>query len=243
MTTKPSSSETFTPQHLVEILKQEVSEESCSRCIEQLDVYISAQFAGEACSTIFMETAMHLDSCTSCSTAYELLYEVTEAENSNRLPTPTTLPSPNLAFLQEKVSLVDQLKQALQVTKESITIQLDQLLLSLLVQEQAGQLAAVRSGGNGRYTNKLFQLSSKQLPGETVPLTIAAFKDNEQAGVCLVEVNIEPPGKSWPELSNYKVDLALRSQTETAVTDEWGTALFPTVPLQYLGTMRLQVSF
>ena len=72
---------------------------------------------------------------------------------------------------------------------------------------------------------------------------VALFTDNEQDGICLVEVNVEPPGKSWPELSNYKVDLALRTQTESAVTDEWGTAVFPTVPLQYLGTMRLQVSF
>lgn len=233
----------FTPADLVDVLRRETSEEACSDCIGQLEPYIAAQIAGSLDQPSFKETAMHLDSCTSCSTAYDLLYEAIEAEANATLPAPVRTPAPNLDFLREKPSLAEQLQTAVRVTAEKLTVQLDQLLLSLLVQEQEGQLATVRSGGNGRYSNKLFELSSSQLPGETVPLKIAAFKDNEQNGVALVEVNVEPPGKVWPELGEYEVNLTTRSQAETAVTDEWGTAVFPAVAIQYLGTMRLQVIF
>lgn len=241
MASSPSSP--FTPAHLVDVLRRKQTEEACSACIDRLETYITAQIGGSFEPTQHKETAMHLDSCISCSTAYELLYDVIEAEQNGTLPIPAAIPTPNLDFLGEKVSLTDKLRDAVRVTAEKLTVQLDQLLLSLLVQEQAGQPAMVRSGGDGRYTNKLFELSSSQLPGEMVPLKIAAFKDNEQAGVALVEVNVEPPGKTWPDLANYEVNLSTRSQEETAVTNEWGTAVFPAVNIQYLGTLRLQVIF
>lgn len=186
---------------------------------------------------------MHLDSCTSCSSAYELLYDAVEAERNGTLPAPGAVPAPALDFLKEKISLPEKLRDAVRFSTKKLTVQLDQLLLSLLVQEQAARPALVRSVGSGRYTNKLFELSSSQLPGETVPLKVAAFKDNEVEGVALVEINVEPPGKAWPDLANYEVNLTTHSQQESAMTNEWGTAVFPSVNIQYLGTLKLQVIF
>lgn len=244
MTTEQSNRRPFGPKQLVDILRQTPGDEACDSCLAQLDAYLSAQLASDDYDSIYKETAMHLDSCVSCSTAYDLLYDVRLAEQENRLPAPTAVPDPNLDFLrQDAPSLLEKFATALNVTTERLTLQFDQLLLSLSIQAEAGQVALVRSSGNGRYTHKLFQLSSDQLPGDTVPLTISAYRDNQQDGVCLVEVNVEPPGKAWPELADIEVNLSTRVQNEKSVTDEWGTAVFPTVQTSQLGSLRLMVNF
>lgn len=232
------------PAHLIKILQSGHSEAACRQCLTGLEPYILAQINQSSQDEEFPTIQDHLDSCVECVAAYELLYEAVLAEVAGTLPSPTDIPVPDLSFLKVKTdSLLEKLGSALTATKNSLVLQLDQALYAMLVNAQQTQVGFARSGGNGRYTNKLFQLNSEHLPGDTIPLTVAAFKDNDQDGICLVEVNVEPPGRSWPDLANLAVTLLTKAQKETAVTDEWGTAVFPQVNINYLGSMRLIVSF
>lgn len=222
------------------ILRQQPTETDCRVCQSQLHDYVAAQQAQEDVQTRFAWTRQHLDSCVECAEAYGQLYEMVLAEAQNQLPQPEHIPAPELSFLTAVPNLHETLSQAIQQTRQHFTLQLNQLLTGLLA--PAPQTALTRSTGEGRYSQKLLELTPEQLPEATLPLTLTAFADEDQPGHCLVEVTIEPPGLSWPDLAGREAKLTTGESSQTAVTDEWGTAVFPNILILDLDSLRLDVS-
>ena len=227
-------------QAFLAMLRQQPSEADCRVCQNQLHDYVVAQQAQEDVQAQFTWTRQHLDSCVECAEAYSQLYEMVLAEAQDQLPQPEHIPAPELSFLTAVPHLPTALSQAIQQTRQRFTLQLNELLTGLLA--PAPQTDLTRSTGEGRYGQKLLDLTPEQLPEADLPLTLTAFTDKEQPGRCLVEVTVEPPGLSWPDLAGREVVLTAGEQTQTAQTDEWGTAVFPNILILDLDTLRLNVS-
>jgi hypothetical protein len=92
-----------------------------------------------------------------------------------------------------------------------------------------------------RYGQPILELVPENVPDLAPPVTIMAYGDRQQPDRCLVEVTVEPPGQSWPELSGKQVVLTVADGEQTAVTDDWGVAAFAGVPVAELDTMRLDI--
>lgn len=227
-------------QAFLAMLRQQPSDASCRLCLSQLPEYVDAQLAGEVDHAGYAWLRQHLDSCVACAEAYGLLYEMVLAEAQNRLPQPEQLPTPDLSFLTAVPQLPTALSQAIEQTRQRFTLQLNELLASLLAPPATAALT--RSAPEGRYGQKLLALTPAQLPEATLPVTLTAFADQAQPGRCLVEVTIEPPGLSWPDLAGRTVTLTAGSETATAQTDEWGTAVFPHILIIDLDSLRLEVA-
>lgn len=227
-------------QAFLAMLRQQPNEADCRVCLSQLHDYVVAQQAQEDVQTRFAWTRQHLDSCVACAEVYGQLYEMVLAEAQNQLPQPEHIPAPDLSFLTAVPHLPTALNQAIQQTRQRFSLQLNELLASLLA--PLPQAALTRSTDGGRYGQKLLELTPEQLPEAALPLTLTAYGDQDQPGRCLVEVTVEPPGLSWPDLAGREVQLTTGEQTLTAQTDEWGTAVFPDILILDLDTLRLDVS-
>ncbi len=227
-------------QAFLTMLGQQPNDADCRLCLSQLHDYVVAQQAKEDYRTQFAWTAQHLDSCVACAEAYDLLFEMVLAEAQDELAQPEQIPPPDLSFLTAVPDLPTVLSQAIQQTRQQLTLQLNTLLTTLLA--PASQAALTRSTGEGRYGQKLLELAPDQVPEAALPLTLTAYADREQPKRCLVEVTVELPDVSWPDLAGRNVTLIAGEQVWTAQTDEWGTAVFLDVLILDLDTLRLEVT-
>ncbi|MCB8983768.1 MAG: hypothetical protein H6659_08095 [Ardenticatenaceae bacterium] len=228
---------------LLQALRQKPTEADCQLCLSQLHDYVVAQLAGQDYRQQFAWTAVHLDTCTACAEAYALIYEAALAEAQNRLPQPAHLPDPDLSFLQS-ASWLAALQAALELHAARLTLQLNETLNALLAPQPT--LAATRTLDDGRYTPRLLELTFDQAAAANVPFTLAAYADRQQPDRCLVEITVQPPGQSWPDLSGRAVTLHAAAQraaahTVTAATDDWGTAVFPDIPRSALTALRIEI--
>ncbi|MBE2197514.1 MAG: hypothetical protein IAE79_02815 [Anaerolinea sp.] len=216
-------------------------EADCALCLNQLDDYVAAQLHGAAYQTQFAWTAQHLDSCAACAEAYALVYEVALAEANGRLPHPAHIPAPDLAFLQSPTTdWLVALRAAFTSGPTRLALQLNEALIHLLAPAPA--LALTRAGTDGRYTPKLLEITPDQAQTAGLPFTLAAYADQQQPDHCLVEITVQPPGQSWPDLGGYLVTLTAGGNTVTGETDDWGTAVFPDIPLVELTSLRLDIT-
>ena len=227
-------------QAFLAMLRQQPNDADCRLCLSQLPDYVAAQQAQEDYQTQFAWTQQHLDSCVACAEAYAQLFELALVEAQDQLPQPEKLPAPDLSFLTAVPDLRTSLSRAIQQTRQRFSLQLNELLTGLLVPPP--QAALTRSAGEGRYSQKLLELTPDKLPDATLLVMLTAYADQEQPGRCLVEVTVEPPGLSWPDLAGREVLLTTGEQAQTAQTDEWGTAVFPDILIPDLDTLRLDVS-
>lgn len=227
-------------QAFLAMLRQQPNEDDCRICLSQLPDYVDAQQAQKEVKTQFAWTRQHLDSCVACAQAYGPLFDLVLADAQNQLPRPEHIPTPDLSFLTAVPHLPTALSQAIQQTRQRFTLQFNELLTNLLAPPP--QTAPTRATGEGRYSQKLLELTPAQLPEATLPITLTTFADQEQPGRCLVEITVEPPGLSWPDLAGRAVTLTVGEQTLTAQTDEWGTAVFPNILSLNLDTLNLDVS-
>lgn len=228
-------------QAFLTILQQQPEEADCRLCQSQLHDYVVSQQAGEDYRAQFAWTAQHLDSCVACAEAYGLLFEAILAEFRGELPQPAAIPEPDLSFLTAVSDLPGLLIRAIRQTGQRLTIQFNQALIGLLAPPP--QAASTRSTTDeGRYGRKLLELGPENIPEVALPLTLAAFADREQPDYCLVEVTVEPPGLSWPDLDGRLVTLAAGDKSWSAQTDEWGTAVFPDIPIIDLDALFLDVT-
>ena len=152
---------------------------------------------------------------------------------------PSIIPAPDLSFLTPSPSLWDTLQAALKMTQAQISLQLDPALVSLLQPSASPSMA--RSGEDGRFGQQLLSLTATQTPEANLPFSLAAYTDTEDDANCLVEVTVEPPGLSWPDLGGYKIILRVANGTQTAVTDDWGIAVFNNIPRTELANLYLEI--
>ena len=223
---------------LLEVLQRPFAAADCQRCLAQLHDYVLAQLNGEDYRQQFAWTAVHLDGCVACAEAYALVYETALAEAQGHLPQPAHTPEPDLSFLQPAPWLT-AFRAALEVSAARLTLQLNDTLLTLLAPQP--ELAATRAVDDGRYTPRLLELTPDQAAAAAVPFTLAAYADRQQPDLCLVEITVQPPGQSWPDLGGRAVTLRAAGQTITAATDDWGTAVFPDIPRSALTALRIEI--
>lgn len=227
---------------LAQVLRQPLDEAEHQRILAQLDEYVAAQLAGETYTSLFSDVAIHLDACVECTEAYALLYELALAERQAALPVPTQLSRPNLDFLkrQSERSLLDQLRRAIQRTSKAVTLQLTPALLPPL--RPAYAVSTVRSVADGqRYGELLIQLDLADELAADWPGAITAYRDAQNPSACLLEVTVEPPGRSWPDLEGIEVVLVLSDGPRDTTTDPWGLASFDDVPVSELATMGITI--
>jgi hypothetical protein len=216
----------------------------CTLCLSQLEAYVQMQLNWPAAAAEFGWLRQHLDSCPACAEAYGLLYELVWTEENGRLPQPPHIPDPDLLFLRPLVvrpppDWLKPFKDALQVTPAQIRLQLNETLASLLTPSPAP--APTRTTGDGRYQPKLLELTPDQAQSAAVPFSLTAYADQQQPDRCLVEITVQPPGQSWPDLGGNQVAVTAAGQTIVAATDDWGTAVFPDLPRNELETLAIIV--
>lgn len=227
---------------LAQVLTQPLLEADHQHTLRQLDEYVAAQLAGQPYATLFPGVATHLDACVECAAAYALLYELALAEAQAMLPLPVRSPKPNLDFLTQPSppSLLDQLRGAIRRTGERISLQLTPALLPAL--RPAYAISTVRGPADEqRYGELLLRLERVDELAADWPGAIAIYRDAHSPSACLVEVTVEPPGRSWPDLAGIEVVLVIDQEQRNATTDPWGLASFEDVPVTALATMGIAI--
>lgn len=219
------------------------NEERLAVYIEQLPDYIAAQRRGENCAAQFPELSEALDAMPELAAAYARLYDLEVAEAEQKaLTAEKPLAAPNLSFLTaNKTPLRQQLKEALQIAGEQIQLQFNERLLTLLAPPPA--MAAVRSApvDAERYDQHIVSISPEALTDLVMHLTIDIYRDTNNPEDCLVEITVEPKGKSWPELEGSEVTISYGDQSQTAETDAWGNVSFTDVAYSRLDSLKLSV--
>jgi hypothetical protein len=186
----------------------------------------------------------HLDACLECADAYARLYELEVAARAGTLPQ-GTVPAADLSFLAEagtkpSSSLAEQLGQALRRSADGWTLQFSQALLGWLrpgLQPAAG----LRSGEQARYDEVLYQLAAQEAAGAEPAFSLVVYRDAHAPERGLVEVRVEPEGRSWPDLGGYRVTLEAGGEARTMLTDAWGLASLENVALDGLMQAKLKI--
>ena len=161
-----------------------------------------------------------------------------QLKSEGELLAPAKLPSPDLSFLQARPSLSSLLSAHMQTTADKITLQLTDVLLALF--NPLPQAAPVRSV-SGRYTDVIHILTPEHVPELALPFSLTAYRDSQHADLCLLEINVSPPGISWPDLEGYVVQLTYADQVRDAKTDDWGTAVLTDIPINQLPELLITI--
>ncbi len=235
----------FSIQQLHKILQTELTTDACHYFLDQISDYIAYQFVCEDYASTFAETAVHLDSCPNCSAAYERLYELEYAAVHESLPQLTSLPAPDISFLNTAVVTTNKrlakIKSAVQEVGDKFVVALTEEIVGLL-RPLPNATPVLRSSSAERYAEIFFQLDPTDLPQSDLPFTITAFRDAQMTDNCLVEVRVQPPEQSWPTLSGKKVNLKMSTQTIAGTTDAWGLAVFNDVRITNLATATIEIA-
>ena len=80
-----------------------VSDSACETCRSLLPALVEAELAGESLSDRFPDVWRHLTVCDVCSALYADLLEISMLEEAGELPTPATVPAPDLSFLASRL--------------------------------------------------------------------------------------------------------------------------------------------
>jgi len=238
--TGESNREESRVQTFLAMLQSQPTEADCQQCVEQLAAYVEAQFEGSNYQMAFPHVAQHLDSCVICAEAYAQMYELVLADRNDRLPEPSYIPQPDLSFLTQPPLLWAALQSALQQTQTHISLQLDATLVALLSPQPS--LTMTRAGDDAQFGEQILTLTSDQIPVTDLPFSLAAYADKENQELCLVEITVEPPGLSWPDLGGSEVHLSYNDGVKTGTTDDWGTAVFANIPRTELENLHLDIT-
>jgi hypothetical protein len=230
---------------LVKALRSRPDDAACLACLDRLDEYMAAQLAGQDYTAHFPDVAVHLDACPDCAGAYARLYELELAEAAGRLPQSERLPAPDLCFLSREAagpfSLAQRLRAALRRTGDRLMLQLSAELLPLLRPLPAAM--AVRAPAEAeRYGEVLLVLEPDETLRPDLPVNLTAYRDAQRPEECLVEVVVEPPGQSWPDLEGIPVALIVSGERREVISDAWGLAAFPGVPIARLPDMAVEIT-
>ena len=242
---------------LAQALQTAPDDAACQACLSRLDEYVAAQLAGQDYVARFPDVAMHLDACLDCAGAYARLYELEIAEVANRLPQPDRVRDPDLSFLLPGAAgpmspaalrarlraamLTDRLRAALRRIGDRLTLQLSADLLELM--RPAPVATPLRAPAAGeRYAEVVLALEPDETLRSDLPITMTAYRDSQRPDECLVEVVVEPPGRSWPDLDGNTVVLIAAGERREATTDAWGLVSFAGVSIARLADLTVEVT-
>ncbi len=229
-------------KQLKEALQITTDEAICDAILAQLDEYVAAQLNGRDPFPLYPHIAVHLDGCLLCAAAYGRLYRLTLADNRETLPILQNPRQPDLSFLPPVAasSLADKLRTAVEKLQNGWRLRLSADLLPLL-QPQPVPLPVRAATEEERYATLLLALEPDQSLQTDVPFKLLAYRDAQSPTDCLVEVWVQPHGRAWPHLAGFTVTLHLPNQTHQQITNPWGVATFPHIPIITLEVLILTV--
>ncbi len=138
-------------------------------------------------------------------------------------------------------ALAERLRAVLHRVGDRFTLQLSPELLPLLRPFPAA--ARTRAPADTeRYDEVLLALDPDEALRPDLPVTLRAYRDAHRPEACLVEVMVEPPGRSWPELEGIGIALIVAGERREATTDAWGLAAFEGIPVAQLADMTLEIA-
>lgn len=223
------------------LLRTKPNEEAYQRCLQQLDEYVTAQLNGEPYLEQFGDLAVLLDAHPDCAEAYALLHEMITADLTRSLPQPDHIPRPDLSFLRASApNLLAQLSAAIQQTADTISLTLTEALIGLLQPPTPAPI--LRAAESERYGEKILQLQPEAAPDLNIPFSLNAYLDKQEPDSTLIELIVQPPGKSWPELAGYRVAIRYDGQLQQATTDAWGVVSFGDIPVAQLANLVVTVN-
>ncbi|MEW5987782.1 MAG: hypothetical protein AB1791_14200 [Chloroflexota bacterium] len=233
---------------LSRLLREKPDEIACQNCLAQLDDYVAAQLAGRDYLAAFSNVAYHLDACLECAAVYARLYELELAAAGGRLAAVMHIPAPNLSvllsgrsrFQRDGSSWKRDLQESVQRMGDWLRLQLSADLLPLL--HPTPTLAALRAPADSeRYAETLLNLEPDEALRPDWPATVTAYRDSHHPEECLIEVMVELPGRSWPDLAGIPVILVTAGQRREALTDAWGLSAFAGVPVSHLPDLTIEI--
>jgi hypothetical protein len=211
----------------------------CDIVRDQLHEYVAAQLAAAVDLKRFGALATHLDACEECSGAFARLYELEYTLLGAGLPELAQTPSFDLSFLAAWTpTLTDRLHAATRRLGTELSLQLDATLRALLLPPRASRtLRSVSAAPR----DTLVVLTSDAARQADLPLTFDVYREPQHPASCRIEVGVRLPGRGWPDLDAIPVRLIYDGGEQHALTDAWGLAAFPEVPLPALDSLRIVV--
>ncbi len=204
------------------------SEPDWATVLPQLDDYIEAQLNGSDYAALYPDMALLLDQSVSLAEAYARLYAEREADYST---VDAEVPSADLSFLQ--APLGERIQRAIERGGNAIRLRLDAGLLPLLAPPTSLE-PVFRAPDASRYADHVLHLDAEVF-------TLDAWTDSAETSRCLLEVTVEPPGKSWPDLADSTVTVTVAGQIHSEKTDAFGLASFANLPVNDLATLELAI--
>ena len=183
----------------------------------------------------FTEVRQHLDSCVNCSEAFAQIHETILATQSES----QSLPTPDLGFLQPQLSLSERLNDAISQLGDRIRLQFSVDLLPAL--RPAMATGALRSAQNQPYGELLLQLDPPAELIERWNTTISVYRDHQSPILCMVEVTVAPPDRSWPDLAGIPVTLSIGTDERAQETDAFGVVSFERIAIEQLPAVAIAV--
>lgn len=208
--------------------------------VSRLHRYISRQLDGEPYRSHDPDLALLLDRDPDLAEAYAVLYELEEAARTDGLASSPQIPSPDLSFLTAGTlsAVVGDSLGWLERRGRTIVVRFSQALLETMQPPPAA--VGLRQGVGGRYGERLATIDGLAL-AEPQPFTINVYADREQRDVVLLEVELSPPGRSWPNLDGLTVTLRAGEIEQTILTDPWGMAVFEDFPRSELPNVAVTI--
>lgn len=219
---------------LARILATPHDEAACRACLDGLEAYVDAQLAQANYAAQFPAVAAHLDSCVACAEAYALLYEIRLAVNP---PTPAFIPPPDLSFLPRPAPL-DRgaiIAQALEQLGNGVRLVFSKALLDAFAGAR-GPALAMRSGVSGPPLVECV-LDQPTPTLSSVQITVYAAADAPER--CTIRIQVERPGREWPDLAGTTVSIHWPDGEALATTDAWGEAIVADVPREHLAALTV----
>lgn len=210
-------------------------DEGCAACLDGLEVYVTAQLAGEPYAGRFPAVAAHLDACVACAEVYAQLYEA--LADARAAPALARIPEPDLSFLPRPADPRESLARAVERVGAGLRLTLSSLLLDLFAPGPAAA-PALRGEGPGL----LLDLAVEEPAGSITALRVQALAADDAPGRCALRVQVELAGREWPDLAGAAVALELGGERREARTDAWGEVVFEGLRRDELPGARLEVS-
>lgn len=209
---------------------------ACTLCLDTLEQYITLQLDGEDYQKQLPDVAEHLDGCIECSQSYAILYTQLSVEKAQAMPQPSTIPDPDLSFLQTAPNTLDTMREAIRQIGNRFQLSFSQALLELF-QTPAQPSLAFRDIEN----TPLFALELPTPSEQVERLAISIYPDDERDAYVLVQVSVSLPNRIWPNLGGITVQLNAAGDLHQETTDQWGEASFESIPRSALPDLRLEI--
>jgi len=235
--------ETTRKEQLKAALQVKTGEAACDAVLAQLDEYVAAQLDGRDPFTLYPQIAVHLDGCLTCAAAYGRLYRLALAEQTETLPNLQQSRQPDLSFLTPTnplSTLADRLRTAVERLENGWRLHFSADLLPLL-QPQSAPVPVRAPDKSERYTELILALEPEKDLQAKIPFKLLVYKDNQTPTECLVEVWVQPPDRTWPQLAGFIVTLQRADQSYEQTTNPWGVATFTQIPIQTLDTLSITI--